>query len=376
MIDAGVDTTPTSAKRRTLSLSRVPLAPLAPYSGLFVWAAIIGLFAVVVPTTFPTTVTLRTIASGNAITAIMALAVVPPLAAGVFDLSVASMMGLAIVFVAYLQSSAGFSTAEAILLTLLLGSAVGLLNAFVVVKLRLDSFIATLGTGSLLLAATDWITGGQQIISGIHASFTNLATFQILTIPAPFFYMLVVAGVLWYVLERRQAGRYLYAVGSNPEAARLAGVRTDRLRTGALVTSGTLAALAGVIFTATIGSASPDSGTAYLLPAFAGAFLGATQVKSGRFNVPGTLIAVYLLATGVKGLQLAGAPIWVGELFNGIALLVAITVAGMAERRAATGKGRRQSGQLKQEHEDETQAERLAITSPGLYEPKQEGDPG
>jgi ribose transport system permease protein len=313
---------------------------LGPYSGVLIWGAIILIFALIVPETFLTVQTARSVAADQAITAIMALAIICPLAAGVFDLSIAGMMGLAIVLVAYLQARAGVGTAPAILLTLLCGAFVGACNAFVVVRLRVDSFIATLGSSSILLAAIQWVTGGEQIFSGIPAGFTNLASKQLFTIPIPFFYMLVLAAVLWYVLDYRQTGRYLYATGSNPDAARLAGVRTDRLRAGSLVASATIASLAGIIFTAKIGSASPDSGGSYLLPAFAGAFLGATQIKSGRFNVPGTLLAVYLLATGVKGLQLAGEPNWVEDVFNGGALILAVAMAGLVERRVAGGRRR------------------------------------
>jgi ribose transport system permease protein len=323
--------------------SRLPLARLAPYSGLLIWAILILYFWLEIPDTFFTLSTLRSVASDEAITAMMALALLAPLAAGVFDLSIAGTMGLAVILVAYFQARQGMSPALAILLTLAIGTGIGLVNALVVVKLRVDSFIGTLGMSSVLLAAIQWPTGGEQIFTGIPESFVNLASWKLVTIPVPFFYMLVLAVVIWYVLGYRQVGRYLYAIGSNPEAARLAGVRTDLLRALSLVFSATVATLAGIVFTAKIGSASPDSSASYLLPAFAGAFLGATQITSGRFNVPGTLLAVYLLATGVKGLQLMGQPSWVNDLFNGCALIVAVAMAGLVERRVA-GARRRGAG--------------------------------
>lgn len=320
--------------------ARLPLARLAPYSGVAIWGVLILIFGLVVPETFLTLQTVRSVASDQAITGMMALAIIAPLAAGVFDLSIAATMGLAIVLVAYFQARQGISPGLAIVLTLLIGIGVGLANAFVVVKLRVDSFIGTLGSSSILLAAIQWVTGGEQIFSGIPESFTNLAGWELLTIPVPFFYMLALAAVIWYVMSFRQVGRYLYAIGSNPEAARLAGVRTDTLRAVSLVASAAIASLAGIVFTAKIGSASPDSSASYLLPAFAGAFLGATQITSGRFNVPGTLLAVYLLATGVKGLQLAGQPNWVEDLFNGAALILAVAMAGLVERRVGAARRR------------------------------------
>ena len=227
------------------------------------------------------------------------------------------MMGLAIMLCAWLQATEHVGYGLAIVLTLLAGVIVGSINAFVVVRLGVDSFIATLGASSILIGLVEWISNGNQIVEGISPKFLNISGNQIFSISLPVFYMVIIAGVLWYVVEYRQFGRYMYATGSNPDAARLAGVRTDRLRAFSLVISATIASLAGIIFLSKIGSASPDSSTSYLLPAFAGVLLGATQVKPGRVNVPGTLIAVYLLATGIEGLELDGAQIWVQDVFNG-----------------------------------------------------------
>jgi ribose transport system permease protein len=309
---------------------------LERYSGVVIWAGIILLFGIIEPSTFLTTDTLRSVLSDQAITAIMALALLLPLAAGVYDLSVASMMGLAIMLVAWFQANAHMGFGLAIVLTLLSGMSVGAINAFIVVGLGVDSFIATLGSSSILIAFVQWISNGNQIVEGISPHFTNIAQKQLISLSLPVFYMLALAAVLWYVLEYRQVGRFTFATGSNPEAARLAGVRTDRLRALALVVSATVATFAGIIFASKIGSASPDSGPPYLLPAFAGALLGATQIKRGRVNVLGTLLAVYLLATGVKGLQLAGAQIWVNDLFNGAALIIAVALATRAARRRRT----------------------------------------
>jgi ribose transport system permease protein len=135
-------------------------------------------------------------------------------------------------------------------------------------------------------------------------------------------------------MEYRQLGRYLYATGSNSDAARLAGVRTDRITTIALLMSGFIAALAGVILTMEIGAAAVDAGSPYLLPAFAAVFLGATQFRARRVNVLGTILAVYVLATGVQGIDLAGAPFWVQDIFDGVALIIAVALAVRAARKS------------------------------------------
>lgn len=147
-------------------------------------------------------------------------------------------------------------------------------------------------------------------------------------------YLVVIADILWFVLDHTPVGRYLYAAGGNARAARLAGARVDRIVFGSLVASSTLAALAGVILAAKLGIGSHEVGPPYLLPVFAAAFLGSTQIKAGRVNVLGTIVAVYLLAVGMKGLQLAGAPSFVNDLFNGGALIIAVALA--SRRRKST----------------------------------------
>ncbi|MET7998943.1 ABC transporter permease [Amycolatopsis sp. NPDC005232] len=303
------------------------------YSGLYVLALIILVFGLWVPETFLTVQTFKGIALQQAITAILALASLAPYAAGVFDISVAAMLGLSVVVVCKLQSI-GVNAAVAVVLTLLVGTVVGAVNGFVVVGLRINSFVATLGTSSVLGALVYWVSDNQQITTGISESFVELGQGAVLGIPLPVVYLAVVALVIGFVLEFRPVGRKLYATGGNELAARLSGVRTDRLVVASFLISGTIAALAGVIFAAMIGSASLTAGPPFLLPAFAAVFLGATQIHSGRANVLGTLIAVAVLGTGVKGLLLVGAQFWVSDLFNGLALIAAVA---LAVRRSRSG---------------------------------------
>jgi ABC-type xylose transport system permease subunit len=143
------------------------------------------------------------------------------------------------------------------------------------------------------------------------------------------------AVVAWYLLEHSPVGRRFYATGANPDAARLAGVRTSRVVVCSFVGTGLVAGLAGVLATAKVGQVSPSIGPPYVLPAFAACFLGTTQLKMGRFNVWGTVLAIYLLATGMKGVQLVGGQLWIMDLFNGLALAGAVGVAVVSQRRHA-----------------------------------------
>ncbi|MFI0447417.1 ABC transporter permease [Actinomadura sp. 6N118] len=311
---------------------RMPHLGLERFSGLYVWAAAIAIFAVWVPDTFLTIANARIVAGDQAITAMLAIGLVLPLAAGVFDLSCAATMGFAVTVVMWLQVH-GVNALLAALITVAVGAGIGALNGFIVVELRVNSFIGTLGVSSVLAGAAYWVTNGQQIVEGVSVNFLDFGGFQWWGLPLPFYLMLALAAVVYIVIEHTTVGRYLYAVGGNPQAARLAGVRDRRLVFGALLASATVAAFTGVVLASKLGSASYDVGLPYLLPAFSAVFLGSTQIRAGRVNVLGTLVAIYLLATGVKGLQLAGAPVFVNDLFNGLALVVAVALAGRSARR-------------------------------------------
>jgi ribose transport system permease protein len=177
------------------------------------------------------------------------------------------------------------------------------------------------------------MSGGNVLFEGIPTSLTDIAGREVLGLPVVVFYAALLALVLWYVLEWTPMGRYLRATGSGREAARLTGVRTDKWLFLSFVIAGAIAALAGFMQTSRVGSAPPDVGPNFLLPAYAAAFLGATTIHAGRFNVWGTVVGVLVLAVGITGLNLAGAAFWVPPVFNGGALIVAVSVAVIVARR-------------------------------------------
>ncbi len=305
---------------------------LRRFSGVYVWLATIAIFSVIEPSRFFTTQTLRSVANGQAIAAILAMALVIPIAVGAFDLSIGANLGVSLVIFVWLVQG-GMPVPLAILLTLLTGIAIGLANGFVVVYLGVDSFIAGLAMSSILAALALQITGGQLLVGGIPDGFKSIAQSNLFGVPLPVLIMLTVAGVLWFALEQTPFGRYLYAVGGNREAARLAGLPTGRITVTALVAGGLVASFAGVLLASRLGSASADAGGAYLLPVFSAVFLGSTQIFPGRVNIPGTLVAIYLLATGVAGLQISGAPNVITQLFNGLALILAVALAARGSRK-------------------------------------------
>ena len=303
---------------------------------VYVWLGIVILFSIWVPDTFPTMSTVKQVFNANAITALAALSITIPLAARVFDLSFAYTMTLTGVITAHFLA-VGIPLLPAVLLGLAAGLVIGIVNGVVVVVMRIDSFIATLATGSLIQALITMATGGTAIISTkLQGGFSKIGQTNVGGFTLPVVYVLIVAIAMWFLLEHTATGRRLYATGFNPDAARLAGVRVDRLRFTSLVVSGSLAGASGLVLAATVGSGDPSAGTSYLLPAFAAAFLGATQLKHGRFNAFGTLIAVLLLGTGTTGLALANAPQWSADMFVGVVLIASLAVTGI-QRRATVG---------------------------------------
>lgn len=309
-------------------------------SAIYVFVAFLILFTIWIPSTFWTTTTWRSLLQTQAITALVAVGLVLPLAAGVFDLSVGTAVGAGSMLVSWFLVTKGIAVVPAVLLTVVAGIVIGLANGLLVVKARIDSFIATLGVSSVLAALVLSLSGGEQII-GLGTSFQAIAGSQLFGITYPVYMLLIISFVAWYALERTPAGRRVYATGENSEAARLAGVRTARIVVGALIVSATVAAFGGLLQASSLGTGDPTVGPDYLLPAFSAAFLGSTQFRGGRFNVWGTVVSVYVLATGVKGLQLAGAPIWLPQLFNGVALLVAVWLTKYQRRAGAQSSIRR-----------------------------------
>jgi ribose transport system permease protein len=232
----------------------------------------------------------------------------------------------------------GWPIWASILAALGVGAVIGAVNGLLVVRVRIDSFIATLGMASVLAAVASWISGGVSI-SGFSDGFKEITRTDLHGINLSVVYMVVLAVVGWWVLEHVPVGRYLFATGGGREAARLAGVHTDRYVFGSLVVSASVAAFAGVLETSKISSGSPGIGPPFVLPAFAAAFFGATQFHR-RFNVWGTVLAVFVLASGVKGLQLAGiTDLWVDDLFFGLALIIAVGLT--TYRRKVHGGERR-----------------------------------
>ena len=303
------------------------------YGLLLVTVALIILFALLLPSTFLTPLTFRSILSDQSIVALVSLAQMIPLAANKFDLSVGYGIGLAHILSIGFQVEAGISWPIAVLLVCAIGLGVGVINGFLVEAAQIDSFIATLGTGSILYAISIAYTGGRQIVGQLPAGFTAINDMVFLGVPAPAFYVLVLALALWLAFEYLPIGRYIYAIGANPKAAHLVGIPKSRYIVLAFAASGLITATAGVVLGAKLQIGQSDVGPPYLLPSFVGALLGSTAFRRARVNVWGTIVAVILLSVGIAGIEQLGSSFYVEPLFNGTTLLIAVGLAGLTSRR-------------------------------------------
>lgn len=301
------------------------------YAVLLALLASIVLFSALRPHTFFTTGNFRTILVTQSVLVVLALGVTLPLAAGEFDLSVSAVLGFSASLLAHLTANLGWSPGLALLVCFLVALAVGVANGIFVVHFGVNSFITTLGSGTLITGLAT-ASVGATTIGGLPNLLTEPARKQLVGLDLPVFYALAVALALWFFLEHTPLGRYLFFTGEGREAARLAGVRVNRIRFGSLVASALFAWFAGFILVGQTGAANTTFGSPFLLPAFAAGFLGATTIKPGRYNAWGTVVAVYLLAVGTTGLQLLGAADWVTDVFNGSALVLAVTLARLVSR--------------------------------------------
>jgi ribose transport system permease protein len=317
---------------RTGELRRY-LSP-ANVSVLYIYVAGFILFALWVPDLWLSFDTHKSILNISfPIPAIVAVGLVVPLLAGAFDLSIAGVMGASAITSSWLVVEQEWSLPAAILAALAVALVAGIVNGLLVVRIGINSFIATLGTGAVLGAYAEWRSGGIQI-TGLPDSFKDLSRQEIaFGIQAKVLYLVVIAVAVWYVIEHTPIGRYLQATGDNTDAARLAGVQVSRYTFGALITSAFVAGIAGVLQTAAVGAGNANIGDPFLLTAFAAAFLGSTQFK-GRFNVWGTVLAVWTLLSLVKGVELGLQSYrWLNELFFGVALLAAVSMSKLFARR-------------------------------------------
>jgi ribose transport system permease protein len=327
-----------AARRRGVDRERALL--LGEAYGLVVLFALVVLFFTVWGKTsnfFPTSANFDNIVGNQSVLALTALAAIIPLVAGQFDLSVGAIVGLSAVVSAKFMAATGLPLAVCGLAAVATGVTIGVINGLLVARLGINSLITTLGVGTVLGGIAVAVAGNQPIVEGIPSSLVSFGTGKFLGLPNTLFVLVIAALLVLYLLEHTPFGRYLHAIGSNRRAAVLVGVPVDRLVFRSFVLSGAICGAAGFLQVARSGSGDPQLGLNFTLPALAAAFLGATAIRPGRFNVGGTLVAIFFLAASVSGLTLAGAEPYVQDLFNGSALIAGVAVSTLIARQRLRG---------------------------------------
>ena len=325
------------------------------FSGLYVLALFFLFFGLTESNYLTWNGSIEFVLTQKVIVCMLALAFLVPLTTETFDLSIGANMALSLVIVN--KMALVTELPEGLIALIGLGAClvIGGLNGFIVVKLRVNSFIATLGMSQVIAAVIRRIHDGGQITRAFGDSYVKFGKKDVfsftwpgsgseISLPYYFFYALIVTVITWYVLEHTPVGRHMFATGGNREAARLSGVNTDRLTWGSLVASAGIAGFAGTIYSWKFAAFSSSVGPPLLFPAVAAVFFGASQLK-GRPNVWGTIIAVYTLAFGIKGIGLRYPREidWMQPLFEGLTLIIAVGIASrqgiikVMRRKASSG---------------------------------------
>lgn len=324
-----ITTSPKTAPARSFSLAQFA----EKYALVFALVALFLLFGALLPNTFFTWANVSTMLGSQAILVFLTLALIIPLTAGDFDMSAAAVLTMSTMTVAVLNARMGLPLPVAMGAALAVGAIAGAVNAVFILYFRIPSLIVTLGTGTFINGLVLWISNSNTIGGIDFALVMAVVGTRLFGIPLAFYYALGMCLLIWYAFGFTTLGRRLLFVGRGRDVARLSGIRVDRVRFGALMCSGLISALAGILYAGTIGAADPNSGNTFLLPAFAAAFLGATAITPGRFNPIGSLVAVYFLVIGITGLTMLGIQSFVQNLFYGGALVLAVALSQLVRKR-------------------------------------------
>lgn len=330
-----------------VSLEAAPAVPTRParprfdawrwfgrYGAVLVLVTLVVGMAVAEPDTFATTDNLVNVLNQSALAAIIAMGLTFPLVAGEFDLSIGNTASLAGVVACTLMLEQSLSIPQAFVAAILLGAAIGLANGLVVTVLGVNALVATLGIGTVVIGVNYAIAGGLPVTLQDSEAFVDLTLGKFLGIPYPVYVMVALAIALWTLLNRTVLGQSMQAVGGNAIAARLSGVRVDRVRIAVFVIAGMCAAITGVLLASRTGSASVNGGDSYLLGAFAAAFFGSAVLRDGQFHIVGTLLGVVTVAVGFNAIALIGLSTYYQYLFQGTLLILGVGVGTLARRRA------------------------------------------
>ncbi|AXE90415.1 ABC transporter permease [Streptomyces sp. Go-475] len=299
---------------------------------------VLGLIGFIVSPAFLTADNLIGVAQQSTELSLLVLATALILICGRMDLSLESTIGVAPVIAVWLvlPTTGGrftglglFPEWTAVPLCLLVGVAIGVLNGFLILKLRLNGFIVTLGGLTMLRGLQVALSEGQSIVD-LPSSFTYLGKASWLGVPAAIWICAVLFAAGGSALAWLRHGRALYAVGGNAEAARTAGIRVDRIVWAVLILGSLLAAFAGILYSGHYGSISATQGSGWIFQVFAATVIGGVSLNGGKGSVFGALTGVLTLQLVVNVMTLAGVPALWNQFLNGAIIIVALIISRFA----------------------------------------------
>lgn len=310
------------------------VAFLARYGVILAMVATFAAFSLLRPDAFFTTFMMKAILRDCAPLLIAALGITFVLVMNDYDLSIGGLTALLATTCVLLVSETyvGLPVPVAILVTIALGGALALTNGVLIAYVGLPSFILTIAMGTVFTGVGLQLTGSGSIYQGIPASYVAIASGRTFGLSNQVYIALTVLLVAHVFLRHTEAGRYMYAIGGNAEAARLSGVRVRLLKAAGFGIVGIAAAITAILLTSQAGAANPNTGLGLLLPAYAAAFLGSSMFRLGSFTAVGTAIgALYLqiIGSGLTILNLSGPLV---QIIQGAILAAAIFLSRFARR--------------------------------------------
>ena len=321
--------------RRLSPAAKAALGIFARYATIIGLAVMIVAFSVLSPDAFPTFNNFINVINQASLAMIISGGLTLALVIGEMDLSVGYAASLHGVLVTGLIVHSKLPIPVALAVVIMLGGLVGAANGLIVTKLRVNSVIATLGVGTILVGLAFAYSSGVPIVADVPEAFLQLTLGRwLFGIPNPIIVMALVVLLLWVLVERTAIGQEIQAVGGNQAAARLAGISVDRIKILAFVISGMCAALTGALLASRLGSGTTSAADSYLLTAFAAVFLGSATLRDGEFHVLGTLVGTLIIVFGFNGLNIFGAPTFSQYVFQGATLIIAVGLSSLGRMLA------------------------------------------
>lgn len=321
--------------RRLSPGTKAVLGIFARYGTIIGLLAMILTFSILSPHAFPTVNNFTNVLNQASLAMIIAGGLTLAVVVGELDLSIGFAASLHGILITGLVVHDKLPIPLAVVIVIALGAVIGLVNGFIVTKVKVNSVIATLGVGTILTGLAFAYSAGVPIVAGVPEAFLQLSLGRwLFGIPNNIIVMILVLGGLWLLVERTPLGQEIQAVGGNAVAARLAGVNVDRIKILGFIISGMCAALTGILLASRLGSGTASAADSYLLTAFAAVFLGSATLRDGEFHVLGTLVGALIIAFGFNGLNIFGAPTFSQYVLQGAILIIAVGMASLGRSLA------------------------------------------